>query len=219
MPPVPDNDLGVVLFLQVFCAGFLVAAPLGPVAFFVLRCVLQNHFGLALLAGAGAAAADAFLGFSALIGLRWVHFFFTQHQTLCRLSGGLFLSFLGLALLIYPPHPKASRFSPHPFWAFGTGFVITLLNPLTLTAFVATFSIFNLQIESASLRTTLALTLALFGGGCAWWAGLTALAKGGRRWLGVAQVHLINRIISVLLLMAGVGTLVHLTLLKGLFQG
>lgn len=187
----------------------MIAAPIGPVAFIIFRFILQNRFSLALLSGLGAAFADALLGCAALLGLQWVNTFFEKYQTECRLGGGIFLIFLGSLLFKYPPKPKAFQFSDHPLVALGSGLLITIFNPLTFTAFLAIFSIFNIQSLDSSIDTRGFLTFALFAGALTWWAGLSLLALWGKKWLSLSEITRLNKWVSLFLIVCGVGTILH----------
>lgn len=71
-------------------AGFIIAAPVGPVGVLCVQRTLHQGRLAGLSAGLGAALADALYGCIAAFGLSLVSRWLQDHETLFRLGGGAF---------------------------------------------------------------------------------------------------------------------------------
>src|SRR5512147_1927070 len=130
-------------------AGFVVAVPIGAIGAMCLRRALQGRWVVGLLTGAGAAIADMVLATAAMFGLSLLTHYILENQRPVLLVGGAFLILIGLRM-IHKRHPKLDAELPTAndqlrrwrVWlaALTTGFVLTLVNPATLIAFVGVFA-------------------------------------------------------------------------------
>jgi len=164
--------------------GFAVAAPVGPIGLLCVKRTLEQGRAMGLATGLGAAAADAGYGVMVAAGLSLSGVLLAYAQPL-QLVGGLLIVWLGLLSLrryFRPkgvPHtaraPKTNRLAV----AFGSSFLLTLSNPMTILAFVALIS--GLGASTANtVNTAYVLVAGVFFGSALWWfllVGITALAR------------------------------------------
>ncbi len=162
------------LFLRGFVMGISIAAPVGPIGALCIRRSVKNGWLSGFISGLGAATADMLYGSIAAFGLKTVSDVMISGQSCLRGFGGLFLIYLGLRTLLSKPEPEPTQErSLELLGSYGTTFILTLTNPLTLLAFVA---IFTSIIPSDTRLTTLKsmqMVAGVFIGSSAWWMFLS----------------------------------------------
>ncbi|HEX7005759.1 MAG TPA: LysE family transporter, partial [Alphaproteobacteria bacterium] len=131
------------LFLKGLAIGFAIAATVGPISVLCIRRTLADGRLAGLVAGLGAATADAIYGAIAAFGLTLVVEFLVEQQQWLALGGGLFLCWLGLEAWRAEP----ARLEDAPAvrlgglaGGFGTTLLLTLANPVTILSFAAVFA-------------------------------------------------------------------------------
>jgi threonine/homoserine/homoserine lactone efflux protein len=161
------NRNKMLLFLNGLMIGFSVAAPLGPVGILCIHRCLINGFNAGLIAGLGAALADAVF---CLIALGLTTQFMVGQQFWIRLIGGLFLIALGCKMILSDPYSQQPFKPVKDLWhSFLTTFTLTLLNPLTIVAFIAIFAILQVSITQNSVHELTFLVGGVFLGSVLWW--------------------------------------------------
>src|SRR3546814_1665776 len=121
-------------------AGFVIAAPVGPVGVLCIQRTLQEGRLSGLSSGLGAAFADAFYGCIAAFGLSLVSHWLESHELIFRLGGGLFLLFMASRMLRVALQPTPETIMPvlrHESLPghFMSTFLLTATNPTTILAF------------------------------------------------------------------------------------
>jgi threonine/homoserine/homoserine lactone efflux protein len=164
------------LLLQGVILGLSIAAPIGPVNVAMIQRGLSQGFGGAFLLGLGSTAADliyillAYAGADPLSDLAWA-------RILLFAAGALVMGWLGYGALraAFAPEPAGGAGTPGSRSAFVSGFLITIVNPMTIA--------FWLGILSASLASRArgswgmeALYIAALAVGCVLWCFALSLA-------------------------------------------
>jgi threonine/homoserine/homoserine lactone efflux protein len=163
--------------------GFLIALPVGPVAALCIRRAVTAGAMAGYLSGLGAALGDALFGAIAALALGSVQTFLTSHQPWILGAGGIVLTGLGWNAMRQSPgglrDPKeqgrASAVTTRLGFT-GSGFLITILNPLTVVAFGAAFVGRDLSGAATSPEGAAALVAGVFCGALSWWVGLCSVA-------------------------------------------
>jgi threonine/homoserine/homoserine lactone efflux protein len=175
----------LLLFLEAFVLGVVVAAPLGPVGATVVRTGLLRGFGPALAIGVGAAVVDGVYFVAAAAGASQA--FRTAWLGVPLWLGGTaflaYLGFSGLAGGTRTPQETASIPYSVPL-AFGHGLLITLLNPLTIASWLAVAG--SLAVSAEKMWALLAAGAFISVGSAAWFAFLSAGVAWSRRLAGGA---------------------------------
>ena len=169
------------LIFQGLIIGFSLAAPVGPMAMLCIQRTLTGGLSLGLLSGLGIAVADAVYGLTAAFGLTMVSDFLIAYKTWLGLGGGLFLLYLGIQTIrsykqVSQVQSAQTRGSLN---AFGSAFLLTLTNPMTVLAYVAIFSSAAISIDGTH-GAVFILTGAILIGSLGWWVflcGLVAVTK------------------------------------------
>ncbi len=180
--------------------GIGIAAPVGPIGLLCIQRTLNEGRRVGLVSGLGAASADALYGVVAAFGLTLVTAFLVEQRLWLGLGGGLFLLYLGVRTLLTPPasQPPAQTVAEMDgarsnLWrAWGSTFLLTLTNPMTILAFVGIFAGAGLAAEGGALGAVL-LVLGVFLGSALWWITLATAVSLARRRVTPHVLTWVNR--------------------------
>jgi threonine/homoserine/homoserine lactone efflux protein len=196
-------------------AGFIIAAPVGPVGVLCVQRTLHQGRVAGLMSGLGAAVADAAYGCVAAFGLSLISSWLQMHEALFRLGGGLFLLFMAWRMLRAALHPEPQvaehegSYNERPVTCFISTFVLTATNPITIVAFLGIFAFFGVGAFGLSNVMAAWLVLGVFAGSSIWWLSLAGLAGAFRQRLGNGGMKWINGASGLLMLgfgLYGVGS-------------
>jgi threonine/homoserine/homoserine lactone efflux protein len=193
--------------------GFSIAAPVGPIGVLCIRRTLAEGRLHGLVSGLGAATADAFYGCIAAFGLAFVSDFLVQQQVWLRVVGGAFLLFLGVRTILAKPKEKPQDSKKLGLaGSYGSTFLLTLTNPVTIISFAAVFASLGLGSTAGDYGSAALLVLSVFAGSAAWWLILSGSVSLLRAKVTPRVLLWINRISGAIILGFGVVTLVSLVL-------
>ena len=168
-------DIGI--FLKGLIIGVSIAAPVGPIGVLCIQRTLAGGNVLGLISGLGAASADAIYGFIAAFGLTFISNILVQQQFWFRLIGGGFLCYLGIKTLLSKPvttevTPEKNNSRRH-IGAYGSTFLLTLTNPMTILSFAAIFAGLGIGSRSEDYVSAGFMVLGVFIGSALWWCLLS----------------------------------------------
>ena len=118
-----------------------------------------------------------------------------------KISGGVFLTILGIRILRESHHFKKNGIVPESkgLWAaFISALILTLSNPMTVLAYVAVMA--GVQIDSHGVEQALILASAVFLGSLLWWLFLTGLATSLKSKLEDRHMHWVGMGSGILLI-------------------
>ena len=199
------------ILLKGIVLGFLIAAPVGPVGVLCIRRTFAHGWIAGILAGLGAALADAIFGIIAAFGLKTVSDVLLANQEFLRLGGGTFLIVMGIRTMLQRgPVTKEVKERPGLFGGFKAAFLLTITNPVTLLAFMAIHAASDNVAANLSLATAGVLVGGVLLGALLWWFLLTATAGIFRNVINAENLTIVNRVAGVLLVGFGIFLLVSL---------
>jgi len=167
-----------------FLLGLSIAAPVGPIGVLCIRRSLHQGMPVGFATGLGAATADAFYGAIAAFGLTLISGALLTMSFPLQISGGFVLWYLGVKAFRTPPAPEQGNAPPVELWkAYFLTIFLTLANPATIIAFIATFVGLGLGSKAANYTSATHMTLGVFLGSAAWWLVLSGL-------IGLARVRM-----------------------------
>ena len=172
------------VFFKGLIIGVSIAAPVGPIGVLCIQRTLAGGRLVGLISGLGAASADAVYGFIAAFGLTFISNLLVEQQFWFRLIGGGFLCYLGVRTLLSKPAQEAAAEKDgarRHLGAYGTTFILTLTNPMTILAFAAIFAGLGIGSESGHYTSAALMVIGVFLGSALWWcvlSGLTGLFHG-----------------------------------------
>jgi threonine/homoserine/homoserine lactone efflux protein len=182
--------------------GFLVAAPVGPVAVLCVHRTLLDGRLAGYATGVGAALGDTLFGALAVFSVAYVESALMNHRPIVQAVGGVVLIGLGLRTIFArtdksPEAEVTSATVDHVtlVHACVSAFAITAINPITILAFISIFAAVGVSSDSEGLLNSWALIAGVLVGALAWWSMLASLAASMRqrftarrlRWLNIAS--------------------------------
>ena len=182
------------LFIKGIVAGFIIAAPVGPVGILCVQRTLSKGMIMGLAPGVGGAVADTLFGGVAAFGLTFVAEFLIQHEGSMRLGGGILLLVLGVHGCLKPVTLAAAP--PSVRGAAGdsvSAFLLTVTNPMTILTFSPVFLAVGAVVAQDDRPAAWTLILGVFAGSCLWWVILCALAELFRRRINSAREAPLSR--------------------------
>jgi threonine/homoserine/homoserine lactone efflux protein len=196
------TDLQPGLLLGGVVLGVSIAAPIGPVNVAMIQRGLEQGFGGAFLLGVGSTVADllyillAYAGADPLAHLSWA-------RLLLFLAGALVMGWLGFEALraALRPAPEAAVVPKVPGRsAFVSGFLITIVNPMTIAFWLGILSA-SLAARTRAPLLVEGLYIASLATGCLLWCfGLAVALHHGRRVARGAGLKLVSFAAGVALL-------------------
>lgn len=153
--------------------GFIVSAPMGPVAVLCVKRVLEVNLFHGYATGLGACLGDGFYAALAAFGLAFLLHPILQHQSLLRLIGSLFLIGLGIYWFKKKRSVKSTAQSKavasHLGKAFTSAFFLDLANIFTLIVYIALISSFGFSNADPFQVKAWVLVFGVIVGAAAWW--------------------------------------------------
>jgi threonine/homoserine/homoserine lactone efflux protein len=196
------------VLLRGLIIGFSFAAPVGPIGVLCIRRTLAEGRAVGLVSGLGAAVADGLYGAAAAFGLTFVTSFLTGGQGWLRLIGGLFLCYLGGRTFVARPATRGAAVTGRGLLgAFGSTFVLTLTNPMTILSFVVVFAGLGAGAVGGDYAAATLLVLGVTIGSALWWLILSSGVGLFRTRLTPLHLVWVNRISGAIILAAGAATL------------
>ncbi|MFH1115438.1 MAG: LysE family transporter [Pseudomonadota bacterium] len=196
------------LLIQGLAIGFSVAAPVGPIgALCVVRTLTRGRLS-GLATGLGAAVADAVYGCMGGFGITFLSQILIEQQVWLRAIGGVFLLYLGARTLISQAGETAVLSEPKGLLGdFGSAWVLTLTNPMTIISFGAVFAALGVGKAQSAYLDALLLLMGIFSGSLLWWVVLTFGVSLFRNRIDSHGLGRINRVSGVIIAGFGVAAL------------
>ena len=126
------------------------------------------------MSGLGAASADAVYGAIAGFGITLVSSLLLEYQTIIRIIGGVLLLYLGVQSFRTQPTNDltAATDTSELTRDYGSTFLLTITNPVTILAFIGIFAGLGIGTSGAYADAT-ALVGGIFLGSALWWLTLS----------------------------------------------
>ena len=164
--------------------GFLVAAPVGPVAVLCIQRTLLDGRLTGYATGLGATLADTVFGALAVLSVGAVEAFLTENRMVIQGLGGAILVVLGShamwksrTLLSHTTVACAPATGGEtPVHAFATAFAVTLFNPITFIAFISLFAAIHVLDAIDGLIDSWVVISGILVGALAWWLTLATIS-------------------------------------------
>ena len=202
---------GLSFLLRGLVLGFSIAAPVGPIGVLCIRRTIAEGRMMGLATGLGAAVADGLYGAIAAFGLTWISAALVSQQRWIRVVGGLFLLYLGLRTCFSRPADEAAGASGRGLLgAFGSTFLLTVTNPMTILSFVAVFAGLGLGSGASGKMAAALLVIGVVAGSAAWWLTLSGTVAAHRGRFDLRALAWVNRVSGAVIAAFGVISLAGL---------
>ena len=196
-------------FLKGIVVGVVIAVPVGPVGVLcVHRSILEGKLA-GFVSGLGAATADAIFGIIAAFGLTFVADWLMSYEQWLRGAGGCYLLYIGgRAFAAEPPTELESEDNPETLLRdFASTFVLAVINPITILAFLGIFSVLGLSGADATFARAAMMVLGVWLGSLLWWLTLTFGLGSLFRSFEARHLKWINHASGIILFLSGAGLL------------
>jgi threonine/homoserine/homoserine lactone efflux protein len=206
-----------VTYAQVFFRGLVIgvsiAAPVGPIAILCIKRSLSQGQLWGFVSGLGAATADAVYGCIAAFGLTFVSRVLVEQQVYIRILGGVFLLYLGVRTILKKTTGERSD-APGPglIASYGSTFLLTLTNPMTILSFAAVFAGLGVVDAGQGYASASVIVCGVFTGSAAWWLTLSMLLGIFRVKFSSKTLRWVNRSAGIILCGFGVFAIVSVLL-------
>lgn len=221
-------------FFKGVVVGFLIAAPVGPVAVMCIHRTIAHGRLAGYVCGLGATVADTVFGALAALGLGFIASELIANQVWLRIAGGIIVIALGAKLALsrhLTPRAEAQErqeereeerqeereeeaegagYGSPPqrledhIGNFASTFAVMITNPITLLSFAAVFAAIDIAEIGEKTIWSLALIAGVFLGGAMWWTILITLSSLFITRINMQSIVWVSRGAGVLLLIFGV---------------
>ncbi|CUH63951.1 homoserine/Threonine efflux protein [Thalassovita gelatinovora] len=195
------------VFLKGLGVGVAIAAPVGPIGLLCIRRSVAQGRAAGLATGFGAAAADGTYGLLVAAGIS-ASGLLTRYSTQMQLFGGVLIACLGLLTLrgFFTARPAEISGPPATsiLGAFGTTYLLTLLNPATVLAFAGMVAGLGAAASGAS-NAAYWLVIGVFLGSALWWLILVHAALWARARIAQDTLRWLDLIAGAVLTVWGIG--------------
>ncbi len=189
--------------------GLSIAAPVGPMGVLCIRRTLANGMLNGFFTGLGTALADAVYGAIAGFGITAIASFLLDNSTFLRITGGLFLLYLGYnTYTSRPAVQEAQAHSKNLAGAFFSSFVLTLSNPMTIISFAAVFAGLGAGSTGGNYADAAALVAGVFTGSLLWWFILSSTVNMLKTKFNQARMRWVNIASGIVIAAFGVASLI-----------
>jgi threonine/homoserine/homoserine lactone efflux protein len=228
----PRGSMNTAEFLlKGLVVGFLVAAPVGPVAVMCIHRTIAHGRTAGYICGLGATCADTVFGAVAALGLGFIAGELMARQDWLRMGGGILLIGLGLRLALSrqlsrraeaqereeergeqegaddeasADQPSSRQGLDDHIGNFVSAFAVMITNPITLVSFAAVFAAVDVAEIHDKTIWALALVAGVFLGGALWWTTLITLTSLFRHRINERGILWVSRGAGVLILIFGI---------------
>ena len=172
-------------FLRAIGIGFLIAAPVGPMALLCMQRTFAHGRRRGYATGAGIATADALYASVAAFGLTALTTLLVGAQPWVRLVGGGVLVWLGIRAALWRRAVRAQEEgAPTLLGQYVSAAGLTLANPQTILTFAAVFAGAGLAVSGGGWSAAVATVAGVFVGSLLWWVLLVTVVGALRHLTG-----------------------------------
>ncbi|MCD1295141.1 lysine transporter LysE [Methanocella sp. CWC-04] len=185
--------------------GFFIAAPLGPISIICIRRTLAEGRLSGFAAGLGVATADTIYGCIAGFGITFISDLIVTGHSVLYLISAILLCYVGIRIFTSsPPDMEAEVKGKGLANAYLSTFLITIVNPVTIIAFLAVFAGMGIINSSMDHISTAMILAGIFIGSLSWWLILSLLVGYFRTRLDTGWLFKLNRLAGMIIIGFGI---------------
>jgi threonine/homoserine/homoserine lactone efflux protein len=168
------------LFISGVIIGLGVAAPVGPVATFIIRQTLTFGLLSGLVAGFSTAISKGFYAWLATFLSSFIEVWIDSHSQWFYLISGLFLMYIGVKVIL--THIKYNNNDKKPLEpslvsSFLQTLLLTFLSPMTAILFLGWFNAMGIFHKIETTSDVAAVVMGVMVGTMLWWTLLTTVVS------------------------------------------
>ncbi|KVL90737.1 LysE family translocator [Burkholderia stagnalis] len=183
------------IFLKSFFIGLSIAAPVGPIGLLCIQRSLLGGWRIGFATGLGAATADGMYGLIGALGVSVLITSLTSAGPWLSLLGGMFLCYLGVRTVLAAPAGAQAAAGPmDAARSYGSTFLLTASNPMTILSFIAIFAALGTGVAASGQKSAvIALVVSgVFVGSGTWWLALSGAVSLVRERISEKAMRIIN---------------------------
>lgn len=195
------------LIVKGIFVGAIASAPMGPVGVLTVQRTIKKGRWYGFVTGVGAALSDLIYAVITGVGMAMVLDLIEKPSNLywLKVIGGIMLFCFGVFCMLSNPtrgmHQSGINGKGTLLHNAGTGFLLTLSNPLIIFLFMAMMARLDFVVPERYWLQALAYA-SIFGGALLWWFGLTAVIDKARERFKVSTILYFNRILGLIVIIA-----------------
>ena len=199
------------LFWKGIVAGFLMAAPLGPMGVVCIKRTLTHGRLSGFATGLGTATIDALYSSVAAFSLVLISTFVLNHASAIQSMGAVILFYLGISIFREKPKKPSSENALQKNLAkdYGSALILTICNPITILSFMAALAALEVASNSETASPFM-LVGGVFLGSLLWWIILSTTMGGMRNGLTLQRIQKINQISGSIIIVLALGLLIKI---------
>lgn len=188
------------LIIKGILIGIIASAPMGPVGVLCIQRTMNKGRWYGFITGLGASISDMIYAIITGLGMSFVMDFINSKESLfiLKIIGSVLLLVFGIYCFKSKPKKRIHKTQKQKgsfYYNALTGFGITIVNPLIILLFIATFAQFAFVIPNHTFEMSIGY-FSIFTGAMLWWFGLTWLIDKIRGKFEDNGVIIINKIIG-----------------------
>jgi threonine/homoserine/homoserine lactone efflux protein len=202
----------LIVILKGLIVGMLIAAPTGPTGIICIKRILKSKGKGGYLTSLGIALADSFYSLIAVFGILTISEFVVKEKASFQIIGGSFLIALGFWEFFGKKNQIKKEYSKkkEKLKDFLVGFLVTIVNPITILSFFALYASLGLGIIARDFWMSIVLVLSTFIGSFLVWSSISYVVSKKKHLIPKRFIQKINTFFGVLFLL--IGTLIFLKL-------
>ena len=190
-----------------FIIGILVSAPMGPIGMLCVQRTLNKSRWHGFISGLGATLSDMIYAVITCLFMGLVVNFVETHQQWLELFGSIVLAVFGYYIFRSDPMKNLRKKKKKKLsfaQDFVTAFLLTFSNMLIVFLYIALFAHLSFVESDQSVWRLLYGLGGIAAGAALWWFVLTTLVSKLRRWFGLRNIYILNRVIGCIIFLLAI---------------
>lgn len=200
-------ELIISTILGCFAIGVILSAPMGPIGILCIQRTLNKGREAGWWTGLGAAISDLLYCLLTGMGMSFVNKVIESNQAPIQIFGSVILLVFGVFLVKRNPATEikdtADKKGNH-YQEMGTGFLLTLSNPLIVFLIIPLFARFGFPSADMPWPLILIGYGVILAGALVWWTVITFLVNAVRSHFNIRSMWVINIVIGVIILILSI---------------
>lgn len=193
--------------LGCFAIGVILSAPMGPIGILCIQRTLNKGREAGWWTGLGAAISDFLYCLLTGMGMSFVGDAIESNQDALLIFGSVVLLVFGVFLLKRNPAQSIKDTSDkreNHYNEMGTGFLLTLSNPLLVILIIPLFARFGFPSGEMQWPLVVLGYGFIFLGAVVWWTVLTYLVNAVRSHFNIRSMWIINIVIGAIIIIISI---------------
>ncbi len=198
------------LLLKGVFIGFMVSAPLGPIAVLCIQRTLNKGRISGFVSGLGAVTADTIFALIAGLGISIIIAFIEEKIFYFQIIGGIIILYLGIHIFYSNPvkQIRMQRMNKNKLsHDFLSVFFLTISNPIAIFFFLAMFTGVNLTSGRMNFINLIFMVSGVTLGAVFWWFLLSSFVNIFRHRFRLKNIWWMNKVAGIVIFFLGIAVI------------